>query len=269
MKNILFFIFFLGTFSIAKAEDADEEILSEMRKFRNEIFARKGRKFKSTDLQEYFNTKSWYKPINNFDSKCLSPKENLAVKTIKQIEESFTELTKEDKNQTVKIFNFIKNNVFNSIDTTLLTIAKIDNFEGKDTVITRIHEIEYGTFCIDYTFIKNGKEVWKESVSNPYLWLGNHELFDKWENHFFIGYIAINFCQAKSEQMWQLPVDQSILEIGLHVIKYYGQNVELKEYELYINNFKGDLVLHSFSETGGKLEIWYEPLKRFITFYAP
>ena len=34
---------------------------------RNEIFARHGRKFKSEDLQAYFNSKSWYTPIYEAD----------------------------------------------------------------------------------------------------------------------------------------------------------------------------------------------------------
>lgn len=58
--------------------DSDSRYISEnelggmsseqLRLARNEIFARHGRKFKDAQLQEYFNTKSWYSPQYDADS---------------------------------------------------------------------------------------------------------------------------------------------------------------------------------------------------------
>lgn len=48
-----------------KLEESDLKELSEdeLFKARNEIYARHGRKFDDKDLQEYFNSKSWYEGI--------------------------------------------------------------------------------------------------------------------------------------------------------------------------------------------------------------
>lgn len=39
----------------------------QLRLARNEIYARHGRKFEATDLQQYFNEKSWYSPLHGAD----------------------------------------------------------------------------------------------------------------------------------------------------------------------------------------------------------
>lgn len=44
------------------AADLDRLTPEQLRLARNEIYARKGRMFYSDDLQNYFNSKSWYQP---------------------------------------------------------------------------------------------------------------------------------------------------------------------------------------------------------------
>jgi hypothetical protein len=59
----------------------------DLRVLRNEIYARRGKVFKSKDLKEYFAAQSWYKPDPNFQDEMLSEveKKNLAV--IKEAED--------------------------------------------------------------------------------------------------------------------------------------------------------------------------------------
>ena len=58
---------------------------------RNEIYARHGRMFNRSDLQDYFNSQSWYEPIytaSQFDSMggMLSDVELQNAKLMKQVE---------------------------------------------------------------------------------------------------------------------------------------------------------------------------------------
>jgi hypothetical protein len=57
---------------------------TELRILRNEIYARHGRKFKSTDLQQYFLKQSWYRPL--YDEVSLTDIEQRNVEFIKQYE---------------------------------------------------------------------------------------------------------------------------------------------------------------------------------------
>lgn len=63
----------------------------QLRFARNEIFARRGGKFTSSDLQQYFNSRSWYTPIRNaadFEDKDLNSYEIENVKLIQSVEKS-------------------------------------------------------------------------------------------------------------------------------------------------------------------------------------
>ena len=59
--------------------------LEELRLIRNEIFARKGYVFKSSDLQKYFESKEWYVPNNN-NQIILSKNEKSNIDLIRKIE---------------------------------------------------------------------------------------------------------------------------------------------------------------------------------------
>ncbi len=63
----------------------------ELRLARNEIYARHGRKFDSTDLQEYFGSQSWYKGTidpDDFQESSLNEYEKANLDTIMAVEES-------------------------------------------------------------------------------------------------------------------------------------------------------------------------------------
>lgn len=64
----------------------------ELRLARNEIYARRGRKFKAADLAAYFSQKEWYLPTveaDAFDEEQLSPEEIRNLNTLKQMEEAY------------------------------------------------------------------------------------------------------------------------------------------------------------------------------------
>jgi len=60
--------------------------VKELRLFRNEIFARYGYKFKSTDLQEYFSKFDWYKPKYDNVDKYLASTDKEVIKYVKLLE---------------------------------------------------------------------------------------------------------------------------------------------------------------------------------------
>lgn len=104
--------------------ESDQRLLSEeeltgydlqtLRLGRNEIFARHGYIFKSSDLQEYFENKSWYEGIvesEKFDENILNQFEKENVKLIKKIEESLqTELPTADSFDKISKYGFYGKN---------------------------------------------------------------------------------------------------------------------------------------------------------------
>ena len=59
----------------------------QLRIRRNEVYARKGRPFKSADLRAYFFAKPWYKPDPNFHSSRLSLADQQCVDRVQVWEE--------------------------------------------------------------------------------------------------------------------------------------------------------------------------------------
>ncbi len=62
----------------------------ELRIARNEIYARHNRKFKDADLQDYFDSKSWYHGLyepERFNDNCLNTIEQKNIKLIKEVED--------------------------------------------------------------------------------------------------------------------------------------------------------------------------------------
>ena len=58
----------------------------KLRLLRNEIFARKGRQFKSKDLKEYFSKQPWYKERSDYNDKLLSEVDKQNVSLIMNLE---------------------------------------------------------------------------------------------------------------------------------------------------------------------------------------
>lgn len=59
----------------------------DLRNLRNEIYARRGRVFKSKDLQKYFEAQTWYKPNPDFKDEQLTEIEYKNISVIKEAEE--------------------------------------------------------------------------------------------------------------------------------------------------------------------------------------
>ena len=64
----------------------DGMFTEDLRRLRNEVYARHGRPFKDTDLREYFTSFPWYKPDPAFSEASLSPIEKSNVGVIRRLE---------------------------------------------------------------------------------------------------------------------------------------------------------------------------------------
>jgi len=58
----------------------------DLRRLRNEIYARRGRPFKDQELRDYFTSFDWYHPAASFDEKSLTPIEHANAELIRRME---------------------------------------------------------------------------------------------------------------------------------------------------------------------------------------
>lgn len=119
MRTIFLFIlqtFFIQSFGqtlkdcsscsteIIKAEQIKDLSIDEIRFLTNDLFARKGYKFKDSDIDNYYSIKTWYKPLqdNNIIEYNSTEKQN-----IKLFQERTKEL-KSDREKLIKNLNLFK-----------------------------------------------------------------------------------------------------------------------------------------------------------------
>jgi serine/threonine protein kinase len=79
---------FLSERAISDSDVANKSA-TELDVMRNEVFARYGRRFKEPELQSYFNTQSWYKPIyepDKFPEGLLTPTEQRNLEYIRDVQ---------------------------------------------------------------------------------------------------------------------------------------------------------------------------------------
>lgn len=68
-------------------EDELQDLFAEdLRIMRNEIYARRGKIYKTKDLNEYFSSQSWYKPDPNFSDAMFTDIEHKNLNLIKEVE---------------------------------------------------------------------------------------------------------------------------------------------------------------------------------------
>ena len=64
-------------------EDFYQTSAAQLRRYRNEIYARHGRRFKSKDLSRHFNAQPWYTPNPGFSEGDISPTDSRCLKRIR------------------------------------------------------------------------------------------------------------------------------------------------------------------------------------------
>lgn len=85
----------------AQIEDLSED---EVRFLMNDLFARKGYRFNSLDIQDFYNAKSWYKPVKDNSSISFTDTEK---KNIKLFQEK-VQMIKEDHSNLIKSLERLK-----------------------------------------------------------------------------------------------------------------------------------------------------------------
>ena len=173
-----------------------------------------------------------------------------------------------EKDFILKVINTIECFKNRDLDTTVFLNCFIDNDKIIDTIKTRVFDL-HDTIIVHSTWMKNGCIQWEKKFKNPYLWISDNSLFeynkrDKWVT-FTIGiYNAIPKIYKLED--YKNLIKPSI-EIGLNDLKENGFYIKKEAYKQYVLNFKGNIIIYGEPEDREGMFIWYEPLKRFVSFY--
>jgi hypothetical protein len=251
--------------SVTKTQEL--ELKEELGFVRNEIFARHGRAFQIAKYRNYFSKFEWYKINPNYNDSLLTKEDLRDIKIIKNYENNYLSLNVDEIKFLRNTVDLIKQLRNGEIDTVFKTIGKINNDAVFDTVFTHIYCKDDSIF-IDYEWKNKNKLNWKFTYSNPYMWISESELFQYGRRD-----IWIIFTIAVQHSVFKFIIHEENQDLKWEVItgssyfKDIGYKISESDYKNYLKGFKGQVVIYGQDEGGGNLDIWFEPLKKFIPYY--
>ena len=187
------------------------------------------------------------------------------ITTYKSLLANASEFDKKFVNHLLKTIEEFENR---ELDTTLIGLGQFEEDNKIDTIKTRVFE-ENGKIIAYSSWTKNGKLLWEKQIIEPYMWINENPLFEggkrsKWVT-FTIGVYHTSPNIYRIEKYENLRTGS--IRGGIEDLKKNGFEVDTVLYKKYIENYKGDLMDWGQPESRDGLFIWYEPLKRFVSYY--
>lgn len=243
----------------------------ELALVRNEIFARYGREFNNKKYRDFFSQFEWYDVNPNYHDGLLSEEDIRDVKIIRRYEAELANLGKKDIEFLMEVLELIKTYKYRGIDTTIFSIGDADGDSQNDTVRTKIYE-KNNEIIVKYCWVKRNIMMWEYIYRNPYLYLGDSEIFqfdsrDLW----IVLNVTLKYCVFQFKDFDDYKhIDLNLaVAVGTTYLKQKEFGTTEEDYKQYLQNFTGQLACYAQEEAGCNLDIWYEPLGRFIPFYRP
>lgn len=158
------------------------------------------------------------------------------------------------------------------LDTTIIRVGNIDGNGNPDTITSRVYLLS-NTVFVDSWWIQNHDTLWKYQIKNPYVSFSYPNLFEFDTRSLWVTFsIGVLYGSPSFETIAEFEKGSGvphnmIIEMGLSDLREKGIALSAKEYEKYINEFKGDLISYGDPEAREGLYIWYAPGRCFITYY--
>lgn len=251
--------------------DNDYSLKEEVALVRNEIYARHGREFKTPKYIKFFSKFDWYNVNTNYDDSLLTPEDLRDVKILRSYEEELNKLSDPAKEFLKDVLRLIKKFRYRDIDTTIVSIGNINGDSFIDTVRTIIYE-KSNEIVVTYVWESEHELMWEHSYKNPYMYVDESNLFQYDTRDLWVTFsIAVKYCVFKFENQDRYKhIDRNMAtSIGWSKLKELGISISKEEYRKYLEEFGGQLVYYGQEEGGGNLDIWYNPIGKFIPFYRP
>ena len=236
----------------------------EIQLVKNEIFARKGRKFNSQFLNDYFSSFRWYKQNDQYSDALLTGSDLRDIQLLKLLGDS------------LKFYNhyeieFIKNTLkqikkfrYSKIDTHLLAVGYIDSDLKMDTVSTHIFFQENKVF-VEHIWKKKGKVRWKHRQNDhgKSFYISNRPLF-LYENA-NIWFILNNVLEKSFFEFTEKTLSPGYPAM----INSFSSQFDKSTIENYVRDSVKQVVIYERLVPNTRIDFWYEPLEKFLPYYRP
>lgn len=235
----------------------------DLRKLRNEIYARHGRIFEDADLQRHFEEKSWYRRNPTYHDGLLSPMEKGYVSEILRAEKLLDNMPEDFK---VKYDSEVSFRMRDKVDTLFVFNRDYTGDGIEETLYTRIFKNSFQIFASNTIIAKNDTIFTKlDTVSFAPKFSDYNELLTDYSLMLEFAPLEVEMADREDSYDFIFPIlaGEISRQTGTDPTEFVS---EMKE---YVREFQGKLFHMTTSESGGCAYMWYAPINRFVTYYCP
>ncbi len=155
------------------------------------------------------------------------------------------------------------------LDTIVNTIGNIAGDKLIDTIQTRIY-YKNKIVWVQYNWIKKQDTLWRFQLKDPYLFVGNSDLYIDNRSAWEVFTVAVFRVTPKIIKFndYKNLIEMSLMQLD-YTNKEEGLQIDKNNYKNYLQSFKGSLIEWGDNWYSEGLYIWYAPKKRLISFYKP
>ena len=235
----------------------------DLRKLRNEIYARHGRIFEDADLQRHFEEKSWYRRNPTYHDSLLSPMEKGYVSEILRAEKLLDNMP-EDFNE--KYDAEVSFRMRDKVDTLFVFYRDYTGDGLEEMQYTRIFKNSFQILASNTIIAKNDTIFTKlDTVSFAPKFSDYNELLTDYSLMLEFAPLEVEMADREDSNNFIFPIlaEEISRQTGTDPTEFVS---EMKE---YVREFQGKLFHMTTSESGGCAYMWYAPINRFVTYYCP
>lgn len=261
----------------------EKNIDDTLRILRNNLFAKYGYKFKSSDLQKYYESKEWYKINPNYDNSLLTKNDSVSIQTILKYENLLSSLSSDSIEFLRNIFDFRKRLLINGFDSTVIVNKDITGDKNNDQFITHISYQDQKFYIKNDLKVKN-QIIWSEShwiepcIESYFL---EHDKILKSYPRFGFYYIFIeDYIKAEIPRVESTPDYYVEMKVCGNDTSYefisllLGCEDRSDSFKKYLYNFQGNQVVFSHGyclyepDVGYSVKVWNSYKNEFVTIWT-
>ena len=149
-----------------------------------------------------------------------------------------------------------------------LTVGNIDNIRDQDTIRTQVYVAD-DSVVVHSRWFRENSLLWEEILVDPYKWISDDVLFEYPEVDIWARLtIAVDYSipQLAERANFSNISPEMAINSGLSELLNDSIDISEEQYRKYFEDFEGAIVQHGEPEIR-QLSIWFEPLKKFVSYY--
>ena len=261
----------------------ERNIEDTLRILRNNIFAKYGYKFKSKDLQDYYESKEWYEINPDYDNSLLTKNDSASIQTILKYENLLNSLSSDSIELLRNIFDFRDRLLTEGFDSTITVNKDITGDKNNDQFITHI-SYQDKKFSIRNILKARDQIIWSELHSvEPCIesyFLERDKILKNYSRFGFYYIFIRDNINTEVPRIESTPDYYVKIKVAGGDTSYefisllFACEDQSDSFKKYLHNFEGNQVVFPYGyclyepDVGYRVKVWNSYKNEFVTIWT-